>query len=164
MNGYASLLTIEDRLWSRVVRDPAGCWEWQGGRNNKGYGQIQLGAQMKLTHRLAYEFCVGPIPKGLHVCHSCDNPACVRPSHLWTGTQSHNMQDMADKKRGWAGRTLCKYGHPLDGVSGPRKHRYCRTCTRASGAISAKVHRAERTAYARQWRRLKSLAKKERPL
>lgn len=74
------------------------CWEWRGVKNNKGYGFIGAPARV-YAHRLSYEQFVGPIPEGLFVCHHCDNPGCVRPSHLFVGTQKDNMADCSRKGR-----------------------------------------------------------------
>lgn len=77
-----------------------GCWEWTGTRwKNGGYGRI--GANKK-AHRLAYEEAHGPIPEGMFVCHSCDNPPCCNPEHLHLGTPADNMREK--KERGRAGK------------------------------------------------------------
>ncbi|NCX03675.1 MAG: HNH endonuclease [Betaproteobacteria bacterium] len=99
------------RLWSRVDMDagPQGCWLWQGSVNAWGYGQIRREPEghavrgVKISvHRAAWELTHGPITKGLHVCHRCDNPGCVNPSHLWLGTHAENLYDM--KRKGRAAR------------------------------------------------------------
>lgn len=101
--------TIE-RFLSKVCTSPDGCWLWQGRRNPSGYGRFDLrtGAgrwQAFLAHRVAYEIFVGKIPDGLVVCHACDNPCCVRPSHLSVGSQRDNLGDAAAKGRTARGET-----------------------------------------------------------
>lgn len=87
------------RFWTYVQRG-TGCWVWTASRYPGGYGQFRRkGGPLRGTHRVAWELARGPIPEGLHVCHRCDNPVCVRPSHLWLGTHSENMQDAHRKGR-----------------------------------------------------------------
>ena len=88
-------------FWSRV--DKSGeCWIWTGCRLKGGYGQLGhpdgSGRQVR-AHRLAWELSHGPIPAGLLVCHTCDNPPCVRPDHLFLGTTSDNVHDARAKGR-----------------------------------------------------------------
>lgn len=72
------------------------CWEWIGYKNKDGYGRI--GGRI-LTHVLSWNHHYGDIPKGLMVCHSCDNPPCVNPKHLWLGTCKQNQMDSFMKGR-----------------------------------------------------------------
>lgn len=95
--GTKSLL---QRLLEKVIVDKkTDCWEYQGGKNNIGYGMIRDELKMRTTHRVSYEEHKGPIPKGMCVCHTCDNPICCNPDHLWLGTRKQNTQDMIDKGR-----------------------------------------------------------------
>ena len=97
--------TIADRLWAKVDRkgrfnrEIGRCWEWTGYRHPMGHGMIGDGRRLVYTHRVSWEITNGPIPSGLLVCHHCDNPPCVRPSHLFVGTQADNVRDMWAKGR-----------------------------------------------------------------
>jgi len=75
------------------------CWEWTGTRNPQGYGVLRVGESARLAHRVAYELEFGKIPFGLHACHKCDNPGCVRPDHIFLGTIADNNADMRAKGR-----------------------------------------------------------------
>lgn len=72
------------------------CWKWDGAKLKHGYGRYSGGL---LAHRIAYELLVGPIPQGLLVLHSCDNPECTNPKHLFLGDHSDNAKDMVAKGR-----------------------------------------------------------------
>jgi hypothetical protein len=87
-----------DRYWSKVDKSGA-CWLWTGSKNQQGYGLFVLNQRTQVTHRVSYEWSNGAIPDGLLVLHQCDVPSCVNPAHLFTGTQSDNMNDMYRKKR-----------------------------------------------------------------
>lgn len=77
-----------------------GCLEWQKARDVHGYGRIGgQGKTVLYAHRVAWEMENGPIPGGMYVCHRCDNPACIRPEHLFLGTQLDNIRDMVAKGR-----------------------------------------------------------------
>ena len=76
-----------------------GCWEWQGNKDMEGYGRISWKSKMTKAHRLIYELFEMPIPEGLCVLHKCDNPGCVNPDHLFTGTNYDNIADRNAKGR-----------------------------------------------------------------
>lgn len=100
---YAKPITKE-RIESKVEKVPeAGCWIWMGATQVRGYGEILSSNRKMLAHRASYEAFVGPIPKGMYVCHACDNVYCVNPNHLFLGTQKQNLQDMAAKGRSTRG-------------------------------------------------------------
>lgn len=94
--------SIEERFWSKVVTNPGECWEWAGSKHRHGHGQIYIGAgtPAQYAHRVSWEIHKGPIPKGVVVRHSCDNPGCVNPDHLELGTQADNVRDMVERGRG----------------------------------------------------------------
>lgn len=91
--------SIKCRFWDFVAVGD-GCWNWQNGFNNKGYGVLRHGLNFKiLAHRFSYELNKGFIPTGLNVLHKCDNRRCVRPGHLFIGTFADNTKDMMQKER-----------------------------------------------------------------
>lgn len=92
--------------FSRMYDATSGCWIWLGYLDDKGYGRFGTFAGddakimgMGLAHRIAYRLYIGEIPSGAVVCHTCDEPRCVRPSHLFVGTQADNIRDMWRKGR-----------------------------------------------------------------
>jgi hypothetical protein len=100
-------LTLYERLWRRVEKTET-CWNWVGCRDRRGYGLIGYtgsGRKVEWTHRASWILAHGPIPDGLCVCHHCDNPSCVRPSHLFLGTQADNNRDAMRKGRTQRGHT-----------------------------------------------------------
>ncbi len=95
---------MDEKFWDGVGRKTdAGCIEWKRGKSKRGYGKLTgvVGNQRKSvrSHRFAYELFVGPIPDGLIVLHSCDNPSCINPLHLSIGTNDDNSKDMVAKGR-----------------------------------------------------------------
>lgn len=90
----------EARFWQKVHIGEA-CWPWLGARTSAGYGQLVYGRhpQKIYAHRFSYELHFGAIPHGMVICHKCDNPACVRPDHLFVGSQADNMADCSAKGR-----------------------------------------------------------------
>ena len=87
-------------FWKHAVRRGADeCWPWNGVCDQHGYGRIHFMSSKVKAHRVSYEMMNGPIPDGLLVRHTCDNPNCVNPKHLCVGTQKDNMRDASDRGR-----------------------------------------------------------------
>jgi hypothetical protein len=98
--GSTNGISLLDRLLSKVIVNSNDCWEWQGGKNNIGYGMMRDGPKMRTTHRVSYEeHNQSSIPSHLVVMHSCDNKLCVNPAHLSLGTRKDNTDDMIRKGR-----------------------------------------------------------------
>jgi hypothetical protein len=95
-------LSLLQRLLNKIeINNTTNCWEYQGGKNNLGYGMIRDDKKMRTAHRVSYEeHSQTKIPSHLVVMHSCDNPCCVNPQHLSLGTRSDNTRDMLNKGRG----------------------------------------------------------------
>jgi hypothetical protein len=97
--------SLVDRFWNKFKRPKKGCWEWAGAKDPNGYGNIEEGHGSKScrtvhpAHRLSWKLFNGPIPNGMRVLHKCDNPSCVRPDHLFLGTQKDNLVDCKNKGR-----------------------------------------------------------------
>jgi len=90
---------IEKRLAAKSHRDPGGCLLWDGPTTVYGYGVISYEKRLQPVHRVAWQITNGPIPNGLHVCHTCDVRNCIEPSHLWLGTHQDNVDDRVAKGR-----------------------------------------------------------------
>jgi len=100
------------RFWAKVNKDGpippkqpelGPCWVWTAGKVSQGYGAIAVTRRKQApAHRAAWLLTNGAIPEGLWVLHKCDNPACVRPEHLFLGTSTDNARDRSAKGRnGW---------------------------------------------------------------
>lgn len=116
---------LPGRFWPKVEKGD-GCWNWTGTRKPAGYGAIHeydstRKRKTRYAHRVAWEIARGPIPDGLSVLHSCDNPRCVNPDHLFLGDDAANALDKAIKGRAARKltpeavrgiRNLIQYGYP----------------------------------------------------
>lgn len=129
---------VVERLAARaIVGGPDECWLWQGATNGTNdYGTLGIRGRTLYAHRVAWEEANGrPVPAGLVVRHSCDNPPCINPAHLDVGTQQDNVDDMMARTGSYmAKRTHCKHGHeytPENTRINSRGTRDCRTCERA---------------------------------
>lgn len=78
---------------------PNGCWEWKGRIGTRGYGLISVQSKAVLAHRYSFQAFKGPFDKSLFICHTCDNPGCVNPDHLFAGTCKDNTYDSIAKGR-----------------------------------------------------------------
>lgn len=92
--------SLFDHFWTYCIqKEPDSCWEWAGSKKKQGYGVLSSRGTTLYAHRVSYEIHIGPIPDGMFVCHRCDNPSCVNPTHLFVGTLQDNHRDMMTKGR-----------------------------------------------------------------
>ncbi len=104
-----------ERFWSKVHKTDS-CWEWTGSLDRAGYGRFGFRSTNWKASRVSWTLTFGEIPAGIHVCHKCDNPKCVRPEHLFLGDYQANMDDMNSKGRnGHKAKTHCPRGHEYSG-------------------------------------------------
>lgn len=158
--------TAAERFWEKVDKSSGdnGCWTWTASGDGR-YGTFYLNGKKVKAHRVSWEMSNGrSFPEGKDACHTCDNPACVNPAHIWPGTKSENAMDAVRKGRVNTGNlqprkkmTHCLRGHELtpDNVyTNPSSgRRTCRICRIAN----EKSHYAGYNAY----RRAKTVALKE---
>lgn len=157
-----------ESFWARAsIGD--GCWEYRGRLNRYGYGTIRYRGVQQSTHRLAWTLARGSIPAGSCVLHHCDNPRCVRPSHLFLGSHADNMADKCAKGRAARGASVHRHRPPPPPV-GERNPRAKLTWTAVAaigeairgGATRAQVGRRfgvapstiSRIATKKAWRRI----------
>jgi len=117
--------TEEERIkfWSRVeIKADHECWIWKGPTFERGYGQTSVARRFTTkAHRMAYMIATNRfIPAGMFICHRCDNPPCVNPSHLFVGTVQDNANDMKKKRRGTIGEKSVRRTNPEKTARGER--------------------------------------------
>ncbi len=125
------------RFWSKVVKgSETDCWPWIGG---KGRGRFYLNGRSVLASHVVLVLAGRDRPDDKQMaCHTCDNPNCVNPSHLWWGTNIENVADMINRRRHRNNRkTHCLRGHEFSGdnlLARENGQRGCRICQRARNA------------------------------
>ena len=137
VKGFVSV-PLADRFWNKVEKRGADeCWLWLGANDGK-YGQIWKEGRNERAHLVSWEIAHGEaFPAGMDACHTCDNPPCVNPTHIFPGTVSDNARDALAKGRlrnHQTEKTHCPQGHPLSGdnLYLSRDKRYCKECRRES--------------------------------
>ncbi len=112
------------RFWQKVDRrDDTECWLWTGGMYHDGYGRFSPYHRENVrAHRYAYAVAFGEIPEGAVICHKCDTPACVNPSHLFAGSVRDNARDMRQKGRSATGERNGVYTQPDRHARGEQSH------------------------------------------
>lgn len=140
-------MSLEDKFWLKVKKTES-CWNWISSLNSRGYGVFYYNKTVSLSHRVSWKLKNGEIPEKLFVCHHCDNPKCINPSHLFLGTQVDNMKDCSRKGRlKNQKKVYCKRGHSLSGDNLfksdviRRKRRRCKTCENESRRIRRRMSR-----------------------
>lgn len=144
--------TVVIRLWARLLPDrETGCLLWTGSQTNTGYGHMHVGNATRMTHRVAYELLVGPIPEGLVLDHLCRRPLCANPAHLQAVTMAENVRRGNGPAAAGArmrAKTHCPAGHEYDAantyVRPDGRGRTCRQCN----LTASNRYRERRTATA----------------
>ena len=140
-----------NRFWSKVdIKGPDDCWEWQASKKQTGYGAFSFNGKNWGAHRFSYFLEHGEFDQTLDVCHTCDNPPCVNPKHLWLGTASDNLSDMGRKGRHRMQKltvTHCFQGHEYTEENTGRRpnsgNKYCKHCKAVRAAIWFRKNRSK---------------------
>lgn len=150
-----AMISETEKFWTSVrQQDSERCWEWLGFKAC-GYGRFYSSAARRsvVAHRWMYVYVYGQFDETLDVCHSCDNPSCVNPLHLFIGTARDNIEDCIRKGRRnsaagehttYGRKTHCKHGHPWspeNTIIRERGWRRCKICLRKTAAKAGKRFR-----------------------
>lgn len=93
------MTNLIERFESKIYYSIDNCWYWTGSLCPRGYARISINGKNQRASRISYKIYKGEFNHNLIICHSCDNPSCVNPDHLFIGTHTDNMRDMVNKKR-----------------------------------------------------------------
>jgi len=134
-----------ERFWAKVQKSD-GCWLWTASTDGKGYGKMLVDGGLQQAHRISWQLHTGISPGALDVCHTCDNPPCVRPDHLFAGTALDNIMDMLSKGRRPAHYdivrvTHCPRGHEYTPAN-TRTYKNSRSCKRCNADRELAKYRA----------------------
>src|SRR6266498_3719295 len=147
------------RLWSRIDKngpvptyrpDLGPCWIWQGATTS-GYGRVYFDGRLQPVHHVVWFLTIGAFPDGRQADHLCRVRACCRPYHIEPVTQRINLMRGASPAAGYARRSHCAAGHPLEGPDADvyihpdhPTWRHCRKCRRKASAKSQRKNRQAR--------------------
>lgn len=141
MGKHGSMMnTLPQNLQDKIISEPmSGCWLWTGALNGDGYGNAWMNKKPILAHKATYQICVGEVPKGMELDHSCKVRSCVNPHHVEPVTHQQNVLRGSSPAAVHAIKTHCPKGHPYSGENlkiAHKKngmiHRRCFICARAA--------------------------------